>query len=315
MRQRYIWLIVGVVTLSLMLICAATGVIGYVLVRDQVATTLAELDEPTIRELDGSNTSGSRRFELPEPSATPTASAEVSPRATATAEPTPSPSPRASHRPHPSPRPSAAPSPSPTSNDQWTVVYEDDFSDSDSGWYVEHNVDDMGSITYADDTYRMLVTEPDMSLWAIHRSFRLSRLRDVRVEVDATQVDGYVDDTFGIICRYQEDGFYALEVGNDGWYSIGRVDGEEFTLLAAPDFEEDGADDVRDASMVLQDDEDTLRLRADCIGDTLTLYVNGEKIAEVQDDTYTTGGIGLTAYNYDAPRTEILFDNIVISKR
>lgn len=312
MRQRYIWLIVGVVTLSLMLTCVLVGVSGYVLMRDYSAT-LAALHGPTVRELDESNSTG-RRFELPEPRETPTPSAAASPRATATAEPTPSASLRASRSPEPSARPSAPPSPSPTPDDDWTVVYEDDFSDPDSGWYT-WNEDDL-RIDYVDGAYQFVITEQDAGYWETHRSFRLSRLRDVRIEVDATQVDGYVEDTFGIICRYQGDSFYSFDVGHDGWYSIGRFDGEDFTLLAAPpEFEEDDSDDVRDVSMPLQDDEDTLRLRADCIGDTLTLYVNDEKIAEVQDDAYPVGGIGLTAYNYDAPRTEILFDNIVVSKR
>jgi hypothetical protein len=128
-----------------------------------------------------------------------------------------------------------------------------------------------------------------------------------------TQTDGFIEDTFGIICRAKDDQYYALEIGNDGWYGIGRVNGDEYTSLTEPD----GDRTTTDASYAItkaQAEEESYRLRADCIGDTLSLYVDGEKVAEVQDDALRSGGVGLTAYNYDAPRTEILFDNIVVSK-
>jgi hypothetical protein len=204
------------------------------------------------------------------------------------------------------------PSPDGSASGAPAVVLEDDFADDGSGWYT---VAEPGvSIEYVDGGYHFVLDEPETGYWETHRSVRLRRLADVSVEVEARQVDGYADDTFGIVCRANEDGYYALEIGADGWYSIGKMDGDEYTLLAGPDVEPGDEPSTRDTENIAlqRQDDHTYRLRADCIGDTLTLYADGEKIAEVQDDSFPTGGIGLTAYNYQAPRTEIVFDNIVV---
>lgn len=188
------------------------------------------------------------------------------------------------------------------------VVLQDDFAADTNGWSTYD--DDDASINYVDGTYRMVIGASDSGVWETHRSVRLQRLGDVRVEVDVQQLDGYDDDTFGILCRAGEDGYYALEISTDGWYGIGKVDGDKYTLLVGPDEEPARSDNVDVA--LPQAEQPAQRLRADCIGDTLTLYVDGEKVAEVKDASYKTGSVGLAAYNIDAPRTEVLFDNFVV---
>jgi len=188
------------------------------------------------------------------------------------------------------------------------VVLEDDFAADTNGWGTYD--DDDASIGYADGAYHMVISAPDSGVWETHRSVRLQRLGDVRVEVEVQQLDGYDDDTFGIVCRAGDDGYYALEISTDGWYGIGKVRGDEYTLLVGPD-EEPARSDSMDV-VLRQAEQLTQRLRADCIGDTLTLYVDGEKVAEVQDASYATGSVGLAAYNIDAPRTEVVFDNFVV---
>ncbi len=187
------------------------------------------------------------------------------------------------------------------------MVLEDDFAADTNGWGTYD--DDDASISYADGTYRMVISARDTGVWETHRSVRLQRLGDVRVEVDVQQLDGY-DDTFGILCRAGDDGYYALEISTDGWYGIGKVEGDEYTLLAGPDEEPDRGDSVDVA--LRQAEQLGRRLRADCSGDTLTLYVDGERLAEVQDASYVTGSVGLAAYNIDAPRTKVVFDNFVV---
>jgi hypothetical protein len=156
----------------------------------------------------------------------------------------------------------------------------------------------------------MVISEPDSGIWETHRSVRLQRLVDVCVELDVQQLDRYNDDTFGILCRVGDDGYYALEISTDGRYGIGKVAGHEYTLLAGPD-EEPARSDSMDV-VLRQAEQLGQRLRADCIGDTLTLYVDGENVAEAKDANYTTGSVGLAAYNIDAPRTEVVFDNFVV---
>jgi hypothetical protein len=54
------------------------------------------------------------------------------------------------------------------------------------------------------------------------------------------------------------------------------------------------------------------RLRADCVADRLTLYVNGEKLVEVQDTEFASGDVGLIAGTYQSAGTDIRFDNFIV---
>jgi hypothetical protein len=55
-------------------------------------------------------------------------------------------------------------------------------------------------------------------------------------------------------------------------------------------------------------------IRADCIGNSLTLYVNDVQVATVNDISFSEGDVGLMAGAYDVPGVDILFDNFVVYK-
>ena len=57
---------------------------------------------------------------------------------------------------------------------------------------------------------------------------------------------------------------------------------------------------------------ETNRLRVDCIGNRLSLYVNGEIVAEVTDGDLASGDVGLASGTYDDPGTDMRFDNFVV---
>ena len=65
------------------------------------------------------------------------------------------------------------------------------------------------------------------------------------------------------------------------------------------------------ASPVINRGTNVNHLRADCVGDRLTLYVNGEKLAEATDATLTHGDVGLLAGAFSQPGVDIIFDNFV----
>jgi hypothetical protein len=55
-------------------------------------------------------------------------------------------------------------------------------------------------------------------------------------------------------------------------------------------------------------------LRADCVGNTLTFYVNGFQLVSVQDPRLTSGDIGLLAGTFAQPNVDVIFDNFVALK-
>jgi hypothetical protein len=56
----------------------------------------------------------------------------------------------------------------------------------------------------------------------------------------------------------------------------------------------------------------TNRLRADCAGTRLTLYVNGTKAAEGDDADFSSGNVGLIAGTFETPGADVFFDNFSV---
>jgi hypothetical protein len=216
----------------------------------------------------------------PTPSLTPT----VTLTPTATLEPTPTTA------------PTRTPAPTlPTG----TLLYADDFSDPESGW--DRTRDREGITDYFEDgTYHISIIDPQYIWWA-NPSLDF---QDVVVEVDATLVSGTVDNGFGIICSYiNEDNFFYGSVSSEGFYA--------FWQQAAGDWNTLG--DGEQKSPLIPDDGSTLRLRLECVGDTMTLYVNHVFIDAVSGVELTGGDVGLIAESYGNEPTEIEFDNFTVT--
>ena len=178
------------------------------------------------------------------------------------------------------------------------VLFSDDFSDPDSGWdrvQAEEGVTD-----YENGQYRIFVDQSQHDYWA---NPGLS-FTDVQIEADATKIGGPDDNDFGLICRYQDvENFYAFLISSDGYYAIMKYsDGGSETL---------GSDGMLSTDAVLQGDT-TNHLRADCVGDALSLYANGELVHSVSDSTFASGDVGLIAGTFEDPGADIVFDDFVV---
>ncbi|MGH2606539.1 MAG: hypothetical protein ACRDG5_08090 [Anaerolineales bacterium] len=176
------------------------------------------------------------------------------------------------------------------------VLFEDDFSDDGSGW---DRVDESDRVTdYRNGSYVIRVNDTSSDAWANPgKSFT-----DVRVEVDATKADGDDNNNFGVICRSEGvDDFYTLWISSDGFWAIVKIENGDLDFLA--DWETHDAIRQGDA---------TNHIRADCVGDELTLYANGTLLGSASDSAYSSGDVGLEAGTFDVPGTEIQFDNFVV---
>ena len=191
------------------------------------------------------------------------------------------------------PRPIVTPS-----QDSGGILFQDDFSDPASGWEVGDY--DGGNVGYKDGAYYVASTQENSTMWGVaHTSFD-----DVVIEVDATQVLAGPDNNndYGVICREQGDGKgYYLLISGDGFYAIAKTGADGFDWLA----EWTKGDAIRQGNA-------TNHIRAICSGSTLSLFVNGERVATAQDNTYPKGDIALTATTYEEDPTQIRFDNLVV---
>ncbi len=211
----------------------------------------------------------------------------------------PSPTPRVLLTlPLPTPVP-PTPTPTPTPIPPERILFQDDFSDPNSGWTrfkAEWGISD-----YINGRYRIGVGLAYTDLWANPGL----DFTDVRIEVDAQAVAGSEYNSFGVLCRYQDDqNFYFFILSNAGYYAIIKmIDGEQYQLTPERQLAVRGI--IRPGSQVN-------RVQAECVGDHLRLYANGHLLAEVQDDTFAHGDVGLIAGAFTDAGVIVEFDNFVV---
>ena len=195
------------------------------------------------------------------------------------------------------------PTAQPTTGGSGDILFQDDFSNVNSGW--DRSQDSKYFSDYKNGGYRLNVIPANYSIFANpYRSFQ----NDVSIEVDATKIGGPDDNAFGVICRYQDvDNFYFFYISSDGYVGIGIDNAGKKTIISTSD-----GNMVSDSN--IYQGAATNHMRADCIGDTLTLYVNGTQIATATDGTFTGGDVGLIVRTYNVGGTDIMFDNFFVYK-
>jgi hypothetical protein len=179
-------------------------------------------------------------------------------------------------------------------------LFHDDFSDPSSGW--PQAVSANGTLEYTDGAYRMLVQSTGYDLLAVSRR----AYRDAQIEVDATRLEGPKDNRFGLICRFINiDNFYDFFISSDGYYAIGKIKDGAASLL--------GQAMMVYSAAIVQDGSPN-HLRFDCVGNTLSGYVNGQVVATTSDADFSDGASGLIAGAFDESGVEVSFDNFVVVK-
>jgi hypothetical protein len=181
------------------------------------------------------------------------------------------------------------------------ILFSDDFSNTDKTWDQVNNTS--ASTDYYKNAYRIMVNDTNINAWANPGK---EIFTDVHVEVDATKNGGPDDNDYGIICRYtNEDHFYYAVISSDGYYGIMKMTANGGILI--------GNDSLLESDQIIRG-ESTNRIRFDCVGPILILYVNGTLIDKQTDSEYTTGNVGLLAGTFDEAGTDILFDNFYAYK-
>ena len=187
-----------------------------------------------------------------------------------------------------------------TNGDGDQVLFQDDFSEPSSGWDQVRSDD--GITDYENGIYRILVLGEDMDIWANPNL----NFTDVRIEVDTQKAGGPDNNDFGVICRYKDvENYYFMIISSDGYYGIGKKINGEYDII--------GTESLPPSEEINQG-KATNHIRADCVGSTLSLYVNGKLIATQEDSDFTSGDVGLIAGTYDTIGTDIHFDNFKVLK-
>jgi len=178
------------------------------------------------------------------------------------------------------------------------ILFYDDFTDRAKGWTV--NKGETGESIYYEGRYRITVDAANYDLW----SNPGKSYQDVKIEVDASKQAGPENNRFGLQCRYSDvDNYYFAVVSSDGYYGIGKlVDGVQTFL---PENGMHVTDKIYAGSAVNH-------IRFDCVGSRLSLYINGDYVAAVDDSDLTEGDIGLLAGTFEEVGTQVSFDNLMV---
>lgn len=114
-----------------------------------------------------------------------------------------------------------------------------------------------------------------------------------------------VDTGFGIICRMQDqDNYYRLGVGNDGTYAIQRVQDGNLTVLTGNGQWTRGA--------TLRNTPGSFNVRADCVGDTLTLFESNQPVAQVRDAAVKGDTVGVFVETFRESSSTVQVDGLSV---
>jgi hypothetical protein len=193
----------------------------------------------------------------------------------------------------------AAPPTSAPTESMETVLFADDFSDQNSGWPIQD--DEQALYAYQPDGYHIAAKQIGSAPWA--KTNRIDE--DISVHVDARPIVSGANGYYGLLCRIQDNqNFYYFVVQSTGKYTIGKFKDGEFQPLFP--------EGLRSSDAINQGDQ-TNRIQADCIGNTLRLHVNGVLLDEATDSDFSSGYSGLTAAAEDAQGFEVVFNNFRIT--
>jgi hypothetical protein len=161
---------------------------------------------------------------------------------------------------------------------------------------------DTGSAGQQDGEFQIRVLAPNYMQWSmVHLN-----ASDVVIQVQTRKAGGPDDNLMGVICRYQDDlNFYFMVISSDGYYGIGRMLKGERTLLTGQTLL---------PSVWVQGGNAVNTLKVTCSGSRLSLEVNGEALASVEDTSLTDGQAGLLAGDFADTGTDIRFDNLMINR-
>ena len=180
------------------------------------------------------------------------------------------------------------------------TLFADDFSGEQNCGWVEYNRG--GAVVALEEGSLNISTSSPGEIWWTNpnRSFE-----DVIINVQASQVSGVDDNAYGVVCRYQDEhNFYLFLISGDGYYTIGKYAGTDIPVTYLTADGQYQPSDIINQGAAIND------IQASCIGNQLSLAVNGEPLITVTDSEFVSGDIGLAASTMQQGTVEISFDDL-----
>jgi TolB protein len=193
------------------------------------------------------------------------------------------------------------PPPTQTPEPGFSLPYNDDFGNPESGWHVSS--DEKRIQEYKDGEYQVQVLIDDYSTWSYLPD---ARLDDLSVQVDIKQISDVEDGAWGILFRYvDQDNWYRVRISPKGTFEVKKkVEGEYIPITNWT------------RSEAILTGQATNRLMITCKGDQIAAFVNGQHLATVRDVTFSDAGrIALITQAYSGkPGVHVAYDNLTVTE-
>ena len=184
------------------------------------------------------------------------------------------------------------------------VLLQDDFS-STSSWGTGTDTD--SSVEYVDGALKMIVYTKNWFVWSTPND---KDFQNIHMEVTAVNNETDPTTAFGLMCHQQavNDSFYYFAITPAGQYAIAEAS------LATSDVFLTNEDKWQYSDFIAKN-ADSYRIGAECGNGTLTLYVDGQQVDSVQDETYTGGGVALFVWSgEESTSANISFDDFLMTE-
>ncbi len=155
--------------------------------------------------------------------------------------------------------------------------------------------------TIHDSTLRFEFTG-DQTYKYVYFIFSPLSTNNVRIETTASNL-GRNNNNVSLICRYTQDGWYEFNIANNGKFNILRYIASSRAYRAL----------WTGASTAIKMGNETNQYDADCNGDKLTLYINGDLVKTVTDKSLKDGQIGLSVSSFNVTPIILEFDYFTAS--
>jgi serine/threonine protein kinase len=182
------------------------------------------------------------------------------------------------------------------------ILFAEHFDSNQHGWFIGEEDDEFGlSIAeLVDGHYRLSQQAVQGVAWWSNPE-QGEDFDDFILSVEAVPVEQNASFGYGLIFRRNSDeDFYTFEIDDAGFSVSLFSDGEWQTLV-----------DYTETAAIKSDGPNQLAVKA--VGPLMTLFINGQEVRAVEDDTLQRGSIGviIDLYN-EGDEATIDFDNVVV---
>lgn len=181
--------------------------------------------------------------------------------------------------------------------EDWTVVFSDVFDDNTHAWVVDGYADDWGTVTrvITDGVYTWdVVAFQSVGRWCLPE---IAPASDFYLSVDAQRVSGPLDASYGMVFRHSEGSYYLFSVRDDGFFSFNLWHSFEWSAVV----------DWTNTLVIRPGEVNRLSVQAE--GTRFTFSINGDVVAQAENDQLPAGEAGLSVLLMTPGDAVFVFDN------